>query len=301
LTDHLTGLDAVLVDLPDSGIRFLSCLEDLIKLMRACANLELPLWILDRPNPLGGQMRWVEGPLEEGYRPKSESRSWSLPIRHSLTLGEIAALWNRENGHNLELHTITAGGWKRKCMWPQLKLPFTPPHPEITGFRTNLLAACTGLLTGSNLNIGLGSPWAFRIVVAPWIDPQQLITAVQEVPIKGVVFRPFYIRPTTPPFAGKICGGLMLHLTSASKFQPVETGLRLLQLLYLGYGQECEWRTTDPNGEERPSSDHFESMVGRKDIVRELPRMPSARGDQIRIWTQARNWRGFARRWLLYT
>ena len=301
LMDHLNGLDAVMVDLPDSGIRFLSALDDLIKLMQVSAKLEMPLWILDRPNPLGGQMRWVEGPLQEGYQPQVSSHFWSLPIRHSLTLGEIATLWNRENGQRLKLHTVTAGGWKRKDMWPQLKLPFTPPHPAIIDFRTNLLAACTGLLSGINVNIGLGSPWAFRIVVAPWLDPMQLITAIQEVQIKGVVFRPFYMRPSVPPFAGEICGGIMLHLTSASQFQPVETGFRLLQLIFLGYGQRCQWRTVDPQGVAHPTSRHFQAMVGRKDIVNELPRMPSGRGDQIRTWTQARNWRGFARHWLHYS
>lgn len=296
LIAQVEHLDAIVVDIPDTGIRYLSDYSSLAKLLHAAQETEIPVWVFDRPNPLGGMLNQAEGPIENKGTDPVNIR---LPVRHSLTIGEIAHMWQHENGMKLDLHIIPMGGWKRKMMWPQISLPKTPTHPQIVDFRSHLVAACSAPFGCLNINIGLNCPLAFRIIGAPWIDPNVLIAAVNENPFPGVSLQPLYFRPSSPPYQGQLCGGLLLHITSALKFKPVATALRLLHLLLLTYPNNCDWQSSNTQSKEPTST--FDSLLGIQDISNDLPKLPYSRKDHLSVWTEARSWNSYVRDWLLYS
>lgn len=293
----LSTLDAVIVDIPDPGVRFLSDFETLAKLLSSCASIGLPIWIFDRPNPLGGLVKWVEGPLRNTLPASKINFTIKVPIRHSLTLAEIATMWHHEKGFTNLLQVSLMEGWQRRLMLPHLVVSQTPTHPETPDFRVLLLASCTGLFSSLNINFGLGSPLGFRVFGAPWIDAHVFLTAVNEFQMDGVDFHPTYFRAVSSPYQGQICGGLMVHVSSANHFKPIETGLRLIHLLHLFYPEKCTWRSSPSFNELDQTAS---TIFGRDDIPLDLARLPYSRADHVKSWTQVKGWTSYCKNWLLY-
>ena len=241
---HLAGLDAVVCDLPDVGSRYYTFIWTTALVMKACAAQGIPVFVLDRPNPLGGLA--VEGNLPE-ERLLSFVGLWPVPPRHGMTPGEIARYVNAEFafGCNLTVVPMKVAGSRRSA--PRGRVGETPawvlPSPNMPSRDTALVYPGMCLLEGTNLSEARGTTRPFEIVGAPWLDAEVVADGANALGLPGVAFRPHVFRPTFHKFAGEDCGGVQLHVSDEEVFRPYETGLRLVKLLRDFDPMRFRWRT----------------------------------------------------------
>ena len=242
--EHLTGLDAVVCDLPDVGSRYYTFIWTTALVMKACAAQGIPVFVLDRPNPLGGLA--VEGNLPE-ERLLSLVGLWPVPPRHGMTPGEIARYVNAEFAFGCDLTVVPmkVAGSRGSAM--RGRVGETPawvlPSPNMPSRETALVYPGMCLLEGTNLSEARGTTRPFEIVGAPWLDAEATAEGANALGLPGVVFRPHVFRPTFHKFAGQDCGGIQLHVTDEETFRPYETGLRLVKLLRNLDPSRFRWRT----------------------------------------------------------
>jgi uncharacterized protein YbbC (DUF1343 family) len=260
----LEGIDVLVADLPDVGARFYTYLWTLSHAMEAAAAARMPLWVLDRPNPLGGDLSKAEGPLFGADVKPSLVGRWPIPVRHALTMGELARLWNAERKLGLDLHVVPVDGWHRASQWPELGMPFVPTSPAMPSYETALLYPGTCLLEGLAVAEGRGTSVPFRVTGAPWMDGGRLSEALNDCRLPGVVARPVAFTPTSGRFNGKPCAGAMLHVTDADAFRPVATGLALIHTLRRVHPSEFAWATY-PSLANWTGADHFDRLLGTTD------------------------------------
>ncbi len=243
--EHLAGLDAVVSDLPDVGSRYYTFVWTTALMMKACATARIPLFVLDRPNPLGGLA--VEGNLAEEPL-LSFIGLYPVPVRHGMTPGEIARFVNEEYRLGCDLTVVpmaTAAG----LLPPRERLgepgPWVFPSPNMPTKETALVYPGGCLFEGTNLSEGRGTTRPFELVGAPWIDAGKAADGANGLGLPGVVFRPHLFRPTFHKHAGVECGGVQIHVTDEDAFRPFETGLRLIRLLRDQAPARFGWRTEE--------------------------------------------------------
>lgn len=237
--EQLTGLDALVIDLQDVGSRYYTFQATMLLCMEAAGKRKLPMVILDRPNPLGGEV--VEGPtLQPGY--ESFVGVHPVPIRHGLTIGELARLYHSERSLAGALQVIPCEGWRRSMTFDQTRLPWVMPSPNMPTLETAFVYPGQCLLEGTNLSEGRGTTRPFELCGAPWIDPDRLAERMRAAGCRGVVFRPAWFRPTFHKFNSQRCGGVQLHVSDRDAFQPVRAGLALLAALRDLSGPRFDWR-----------------------------------------------------------
>ncbi len=221
----LDGLDAVLFDLQDVGVRVYTFMWTMALAMEACAEAGVKFVVLDRPNPIGGTRR--EGPvLRELYR--SFVGLHPVPLRHGLTCGEMARWLNEERGIGCDLTVIPCGGWQRDMTWADTGLPWVMPSPNLPTPDSCVVYPGMVLLEGTNLSEGRGTTRPFELFGAPWLDATALVARLAHASLPGVVFRPCHFEPTFQKHAGSLCGGAQLHVTDPGAFEPVRTALEIL-------------------------------------------------------------------------
>lgn len=240
--EHLSGLDVVVSDLPDVGSRYYTFVWTTALMMKACAARGIPVVVLDRPNPLGGEI--VEGNLPETPY-LSFVGLYPVPVRHGMTPGEIATFVNREFSVGCDL--IVVPMWKAGRAPTRREIAETPawvlPSPNMPTPGTAVVYPGACLVEGTNLSEGRGTTRPFEIVGAPWLYPDAAADAANSLEMPGVVFRPHLFRPTFQKHAGKTCGGVQAHVTDASLFRPYETYLRLVKALRDLDPERFAWRT----------------------------------------------------------
>ncbi|QJA06127.1 DUF1343 domain-containing protein [Thermosulfurimonas marina] len=223
---HFADLDLLLVDLQDVGCRVYTYLWTLYLLLESLSGSGVEVVILDRPNPLGG---YVEGPLlSEDLL--SFVGLFPLPMRHGLTLGEAALLFQRARGFDLELRVIRAEGLRREYTFPQTGLPWIPPSPNMPSFETALVYPGQVLLEGTNLSEGRGTTRPFELFGAPWLRPER-VQAVLPEGLPGAKLRPVVFRPVFDKWKDRLVCGFQLHVTDLASFRPVRTTLLLLRVI----------------------------------------------------------------------
>ena len=237
--EMLAGLDAILLDLQDVGARFYTYGSTMSHVMQACAAAGLPLFILDRPNPIGGVE--VEGPLLEPER-ASFVGLHPIPIRHGCTLGELARLFHGEFGVGAAPTVVPCSGWRRADLWPATGRAWVPPSPAMPTPDTALVYPGLGMVEGTNLSEGRGTTRPFETVGAPWIDADALADTLNAQQLPGVRFRPTHFRPTASKHAGEACHGVMLHVTDPAGFQPVRCAVTLFATVQELYPEQFAWR-----------------------------------------------------------
>jgi uncharacterized protein YbbC (DUF1343 family) len=237
--EQVRGLEALVIDLQDVGSRYYTFQATMLYCLEAASAQKLVTYVLDRPNPLGGEI--VEGPT---LRPGFESFVGAHPIaiRHGLTIGELARLYHSERGMRGELHVIPCEGWRRGMTFEQTDLPWVLPSPNMPTPETAIVYPGQCLLEGTNLSEGRGTTRPFEKSGAPWIDAPALARRMHEHGLPGVVFRPLAYRPTFHKFAGQECGGVQIHVTDRAAFQPVRTSLVLLQAMREQAVERFDWR-----------------------------------------------------------
>ena len=225
----LDGIDVLVFDIQDVGTRFYTYPYTLAGVMRAAKRAGIPVVVADRPDPLGGLH--VEGPVLDPAL-ASFVGQFPIPIRHGMTLGELATLFNTAFGIGAELHVVAMQGWRRGDDPWRGALPWVPPSPNMPTPDTALVYPGMGLLEGTNVSEGRGTTRPFETIGAPWVDAPALAARLNAMDLPGVRFRPTWFTPTFSKHAGKACAGVQLHVTDSAAFRPVRTGLAVLKALH---------------------------------------------------------------------
>ncbi len=292
-------LDGVLVDLPDIGARFYTFIWSMSQMLEACGQAGLPVWVLDRPNPIGGDLAAAEGPMLDVDHCASFLGRWAMPIRHSLSIGELARLWNHEQRLNVELHVVAAAGWNRTDHWPATGVPFVPTSPAMASYQSALLYPGLCLFEATNLSVGRGTSRPFEQIGAPWIDPSAMHTALTARPLPGVESERVTFTPSIAPYAGERCHGVRLKLIDPERFRPVAAGLWLLAWT-IRHSQDCfEW-TRYPTAANPTGDRHIALLLGRRDIAGLLADPATPLLSTIQSATAVPEWRGRVEPHLVY-
>ncbi len=235
----LKGMDVMVIDLQDTGARFYTFIWTLALAMQTCRELGKTMVVLDRPNPIGGHI--VEGPV---LRPEYASfvGLHRLPVRHGMTIGEIALYLQDVFYPDLRLHVVPMKGWRRAMWFDDTGLPWIPPSPNMPTIETSTVYPGICLLEGTNLSEGRGTTRPFEIFGAPFIDPADLVKQLGEFRLPGAVFRPLYFMPTFQKYAGKLCGGAQIHVINREKYKPFKTAVAILKAVHDLYTDIFVWK-----------------------------------------------------------
>ena len=222
--EQLKDLDALVFDIQDIGARFYTYISTLGLMMEEAANAHLPVFVLDRPNPIGGLE--VEGPIADADR-LSFTAYHTIPVRHGMTIGELAQLFNQERQIGCDLRVIKMDGWQRSMWFDETNLTWTNPSPNMRSLTEATLYPGVGLLETTNVSVGRGTDTPFELVGAPWIDEQQLASYLNQRRIVGVRFVPVRFTPKTSIFKDEECRGVNIVITDRIRFRPVTNGIEI--------------------------------------------------------------------------
>src|SRR5713101_6258107 len=221
----LAGLGALVVDLQDVGSRYYTFVWTMTLAMKAAARIGLPVVVLDRPNPLGGEK--LEGNLPDP-RFASFVGLYPLPTRHGMTIGELAGYLNDTHGLGCDLTVVPMLGWKRAMLWEDTGLPWVAPSPNMPTPDTARVYPGGCLVEGTDLSEGRGTTRPFEWIGAPFLDAARLVRALTRRGLPGVTFRAAAFQPAFHKYRGQLCQGVQLHLPDAARFKPFATYLALI-------------------------------------------------------------------------
>ena len=234
----LAGVDAVVVDLQDVGVRFYTYAATTAYVMEEAARAGVPVIVLDRPNPIGGEE--VEGPVQDSDQPALTGYV-PMPIRHGLTLGELARLFNGERGLGADLTVVAMRHWSRRDWFDETGLRWVNPSPNLRSLRAAALYPGLGMIEGTNISVGRGTEAPFERVGAPWIDGRALAAALQMRGMPGVRFDVHGFTPEVGAmFGGQPLGGVSMAVTDRKAMRPVRVGLEIASALSRMYGTQFE-------------------------------------------------------------
>ncbi len=237
-TEMLSGLDTLVIDLQDVGARYYTFTWTMLLCLEACAAAGKRVVVLDRPNPLGGEVR--EGAvLDMDYQ--SFVGLGPIPTRHGLTMGELAVYFQRQFELDVELDVVWMRGWRRRHWFDQTGLPWVMPSPNMPTLDTAVVYPGFCLLEGTQLSEGRGTTRPFEIFGAPFIDPLRLTARLAEYTLPGVVFRPLHFEPTFQKHAGRLCGGAQMHVTDRAAFRSVLTAVVVLATVRELWPADFRW------------------------------------------------------------
>lgn len=229
------NLDILLIDLQDVGTRVYTFIWTVVNCLQTAAETGKKVVILDRPNPVGGHM--VEGNLlKSSYR--SFVGLYEIPMRHGLTMGELALLCNREMRIAADLEVVKMEGWQRRMFFSDTGFPWVFPSPNMPSPLTALVYPGQVIWEGTNVSEGRGTTLPFELVGAPYIDQQQVLEKLSKVKLPGCVLRPIVFEPTSGKWAGQRCPGFHVHVTEPNRFLSYRVSLALLQALLSLYPDE---------------------------------------------------------------
>jgi len=233
------GLDLLLIDLQDVGVRYYTFAATAVWAAEAALAAGCEVWVLDRPNPLGGEV--VEGNLPEpGF--ESFVGAFRMPVRHGLTLSELVRLegerrrWPAERVRHWTMH-----GWRRAMLWPDTRRPFIPPSPNMPTFETAVVYPGMCLVEATEVSEGRGTTRPFLLCGAPGLDPRAFAGRINGCSLPGVLALPTYFRPQFQKHRGAVCAGVELALTAPRAVQGYRLGLEVLAALHAQEG--FAWRT----------------------------------------------------------
>jgi uncharacterized protein YbbC (DUF1343 family) len=223
--EMLRGVDVLVVDLQDVGTRVYTYIYTMANCMRAAARHGVRVVVCDRPNPVGGLA--VEGAI---LRPECVSfvGQFPIPLRHGMTIGEIARLFNQEFSIGAALDIVPLDGWRRSMYFDETGLPWVMPSPNLPTLDSTTVYPGAVLFEGTMLSEGRGTTRPFELIGAPWIDGESLASAMNARGLPGVHFRATFFEPTFQKHAKQTCGGCQLHVTDRDAFQPVRTAVELI-------------------------------------------------------------------------
>lgn len=224
----LDGIDTLVFDLQDAGARFYTYASTMKAAMKVAADRKLRFVVLDRPNPIGGVE--VAGPVLDA--PGSFVNHHALPVRHGMTMGELARLFADDEHLDLRLEVVRLQGWRRKDYFDHTGLAWVSPSPNLRSVEEVVLYPAVGLLESTNLSVGRGTETPFELIGAPNLDGEALARNVEARGIPGLAVLPVTFTPTTAVHQGKKCGGLRLRVTDRAQFEPLRAAVTLALALH---------------------------------------------------------------------
>ena len=250
----MAGVDALVFDIQDAGVRYFTYITTLAYAMEAAANAGIKVFVLDRPNPLNASS--VQGPVMEPEM-RSFAGYFPLPIRHGMTVGEIAGLFNREAHIGADLRVVPMQGYSRQAWFDQTGLTWINPSPNLRSLREATLYAGVGVVEGANVSVGRGTETPFEILGAPWIDGSRLAATLNGRRIPGVRFRSTEFTPSSSAYRGELCQGVMIELVDRDALDAPELGLEIVSALHRLYGSSFRAQSTA-------------GMIGSRAILQEI-------------------------------
>ncbi|MDQ2890945.1 MAG: DUF1343 domain-containing protein [Gemmatimonadota bacterium] len=242
----LRSVDALLFDLQDVGSRTWTYDGLLVYSMRSAARMHRPFIVLDRPNPITGS--FVEGPMldsalsnSDDPAPGHSGLAWAMypiPLRHGMTIGELARMYNDQLKIGADLHVIPARRWSRELWFDRTGLPFVPPSPNLQTFQAVMLYPGLVAFEATNVSVGRGSATPFQLIGAPWMDPARIVSILRDRPIRGVRFIPTDFTPAAPgdgKYPGQLIHGLKVEVTARAELQTSRLTAGLLAAIHQAY------------------------------------------------------------------
>lgn len=261
--DMLKNVDVLVFDIQDVGTRYYTYISTMAYAMQAAHENHIPFIVLDRPDPIGGTH--VEGPVLD---PKYASfvGLYPIPIRHGMTVGELAGYLNNEYHIHADLTVVKMKGWKRGMSYSDTHLPcWVMPSPNMPTEDTALVYPGTGLIEGTNISEGRGTTRPFELLGAPFINGWKLAQKLNALHLPGVIFRDASFTPTFSKYSGQLVHGVQVHVIDKQSYEPVITGLSIIKTIHDMYPDKFQFSPEDKNG-----IYPFDQMVGngwiRKDI-----------------------------------
>ncbi|MGN7408806.1 exo-beta-N-acetylmuramidase NamZ family protein [Sporosarcina sp. SAFN-010] len=235
--EMLENIDVLVFDIQDVGTRFYTYIYTMALAMEAAQEKGIPFIVLDRPNPLGGKK--VEGPVLD---PEFASfvGQYAIPLRHGMTVGELAKLFNKEFDIGANLTVVKMKGWKRNAYFDETGLQFVMPSPNMPTLETALAYPGAALIEGTNVSEGRGTTKPFELIGAPFISSPELVTRLNQLDLPGVTFRAASFTPTFSKHSGKLSHGVQIHITDRNKYEPVETGLHIVKTIKDLYPEQVQ-------------------------------------------------------------
>jgi Uncharacterized protein conserved in bacteria len=239
LREMMEGIECLVIDLPDVGARYYTFVWTLALCLRTCKKYGKACVVLDRPNPINGVA--MEGPMLD-HRFSSFVGLYPLPIRHGMTMGEIALYLNREFNIECDLTVVSLEGWQREMWFDETFLTWVMPSPNMPTVDTAIVYPGMCLLEGTNISEGRGTTRPFEIFGKPGADPYKVVKTLAQEDLPGVRFRPLYFQPTFQKYQGEICGGAQIHVTDRNSFLPVLTGVAVIRTIYYMCPESFFWK-----------------------------------------------------------
>jgi len=268
--EQLKDLDALVFDIQDVGARFYTYISTLGYILEEAAKVKLPVFVLDRPNPIGGVD--VEGPIADSDKLSFISYH-AIPTRHGLTIGELAQLFNRQRSIGADVRVIKMEGWRRSMWFDETNLTWVNPSPNMRSLTEATLYPGVGLLETTNVSVGRGTDTPFELVGAPWIQGDKLAELLNERGLQGVRFVPVRFTPNTSVFKDEPCGGVNIVITDRAAFHPLLAGIEMALALRKLYPNE--WKV-----------DSYLRLLANADTLERVKRGDSAR-DIVASWSNA--------------
>jgi uncharacterized protein YbbC (DUF1343 family) len=263
--EMLKDVDVLVVDLQDIGARIYTYIYTMANCLRAGKRHGVPVIVCDRPNPIGGED--VEGaPLVPGF--ESFVGQFPIPMRHGMTIGELARLFNEAFGIGANLEVVRMEGWTRGAYWDATGLPWVMPSPNIPTLDSAVVYPGTVLFEGTMLSEGRGTTRPFELLGAPWIDAEQFAASMNALGLPGVFCRPAVFEPTFQKHAKEPCGGCQLHVLDRDAFRPVLTGVALIDMFRRQNPAKFAWR--QPPYEYEHDKMPFDILSGSDQLRRQI-------------------------------
>lgn len=298
--EDLADIELVLFDIPDIGARFYTYVWTMTYVMESCANAGKKLVILDRPNPVSGNMQLCEGPMLDASQASFIGR-WNIPVRHSCTLGELALYFNSCFNIKCHLEIISCSGWNRNMFQPGWKLPFVATSPAIQHFNSMLLYPGLCLLEATNVSEGRGTGFSFCAVGAPWLNGAQLMATLQEILPSNMSMTASQFIPNdiNCKFYSQVCNAVHFTITDPPSFQAVFSGAMILYCIKHQHPDQFQWSPYDtlvnPGGQHH--LDKLLGIQGSEDLF-ELPLSQFI--PALKQVSNCNEWPGLIQQFLLY-
>jgi uncharacterized protein YbbC (DUF1343 family) len=228
-SEMLHGIDALVFDIQDAGVRFYTYITTMAYSMEAAAQQHIAFFVLDRPNPLGGEI--IEGPVLDPGR-TSFVGYFPMPVRYAMSMGELALMFNSENEIGANLHVIAMQDWHRRDFYDMTGLAWIAPSPALRTLRENFLYPGVEVLQATGVSVGRGTPTPFELLGVPWIDSEMLLTELNRRELPGVRFATTEFTPASGLYSGVLCKGISIDLRDRDTLQPVLMGLEIASVLH---------------------------------------------------------------------
>lgn len=238
-SEMLKMIDVLVIDLQDVGTRVYTFVYTMALAMEAAAEYGKRVVVLDRPNPIAGDR--VEGNLHSGERP-SFVGMFPIPMRHGMTIGELALMFNQHFGIGCDLQVVPMTSWRRSMWFEETGLKWVMPSPNMPTTETATVYPGSVMVEGTNLSEGRGTTRPFEIIGAPYVDSIDLVLELNKESLPGVIFRPLYFQPTFNKFAGDLCGGVQIHCIDRNAFMPAMTGVAIIKAARQLYPDKFAWK-----------------------------------------------------------